>query len=350
MTMIISRATWGARPWNGTPASVPLSARTEFFVHYDGGHEVTRAGYAIMRAIEAVHVGQGWSGVGYNFVVDQAGNIYEGRGWGLVGAHCPDHNRSGIGVQIAIGGDQEPSAKALAACRVLYEEACRKTGRTLAKRGHRDGFATACPGPKLYAWVKAGMPAGDYVPAPNPGGSLPGGSSADVARDQVTINGLVYGYGAKGDHVTRVGQALVKAGFGKHYTSGPGPVWTDADTENYAAFQKSLGYTGKAADGVPGGASLKKLLGALPSKVTAKPKPPWPGRDKFGPGKNNSSITLLGQQLVRKGYGKHYTNGPGPKWSDADRKNVRDFQLSRRDLAGDADGIPGPKTWQSLFS
>jgi hypothetical protein len=351
MTTIISRATWGAKPWNGTPASVPLSKRTEYFVHYDGAAHITRTGYAIMRAIEAEHLGNAWSGVGYHFVVDQAGNIYEGRGWNLQGAHCPDHNISGIGVQIAIGGDQEPSAKALAACRALYEEACKKTGRTLAKRGHQDGFATACPGTRLYAWVKAGMPAGDYKPAPNPGGSLPNdGSNTAVSRAQTIINGLAYGYGAKGDHVTKVGQALVKRGFGRAYTSGPGPVWTDADTKNYQDFQESLGYSGAAADGVPGEASLKKLLGALPGKVTAKPAPPFPGTDKFGTGKNNASITLLGQQLVRKGYGKHYTSGPGPKWSDADRKNVRDFQLAHGSLKGDADGLPGPLTWKLLFS
>ncbi|MFE6639496.1 peptidoglycan-binding protein [Streptomyces tendae] len=346
---IISRATWGAKPWDGNPATIALSRRTEFFVHYDGGHAITRTGYAIMRAIEAEHLGNGWAGVGYNFVVDQAGNVYEGRGWNRQGAHCPGHNISGFGVQIAIGGDQEPSAKALAAARALYEEACRKTGRTLAKKGHRDGIATACPGTKLYAWVQAGMPAGDYKPAPNPGGSLPSGG-ADVARYKVTINGLEYGYGAYGDQVTRVGQALVKRGFGKHYTSGPGPRWTDADTLNYQEYQRSLGYTGKAADGIPGEASLKELLGSLPGKVTAKPKPPFPGRDKFGPGKSNGHITTLGQQLVRKGYGKHYASGPGPKWSDADRKNVRDFQLAHRELAGDADGLPGPLTWKILFS
>jgi hypothetical protein len=351
MTTIISRTTWGAKPWNGTPASIALSKRTEFFVHYDGGTPITRTGYAIMRAIEAEHLANGWSGVGYNFVVDQAGNIYEGRGWNLQGAHCPNHNVSGIGVQIAIGGDQQPSAKALAASRALYEEACKKTGRTLAKKGHRDGYATACPGTKLYAWVKAGMPTGDYDAAPDPGGSLPSGdSSSEVARYQVTINGLVYGFGAKGDHVTKVGQALVAKGFGKHYSSGPGPTWTDADTLNYQDFQKSLGYSGKAADGVPGEDSLKKLLGSLPGTVTPKPAPPFPGVDKFGPGKSNASITLLGRQLVRKGYGKHYTSGPGPKWSEADRLNVRDFQRSHQELAGDVDGIPGPKTWKLLFS
>ncbi|MEU6632798.1 peptidoglycan-binding protein [Streptomyces parvus] len=344
---IISRRTWGARPWNGTPATISLSRRTEFFVHYDGGTPVTRTGYAIMRAIEAQHIGQGWSGVGYNFVVDQKGNVYEGRGWALQGAHCPGHNVTGLSVQFAIGGSQKPSAKALAAVRALYEEACKRTGRKLAKKGHRDGIATQCPGAELYAWVKAGMPAGSYEPAPNPGGSIPGGGSG-AARYQVTINGLAYGYGAKGSHVEQVGKALVKKGFGKHYTSGPGPVWTDADTLNYAVYQRSLGHTGKAADGVPGEASLKKLLRVLPAKV--KPTPPFPGVSYFGTGKSNAHITLLGKQLVKKGFGKHYTSGPGPKWSSADRRNVQEFQRSRAELRGDADGIPGPLTWKLLFS
>ncbi|KIF04170.1 hypothetical protein PL81_20390 [Streptomyces sp. RSD-27] len=347
---IIPRAQWGAQPWNGTPATIPLSRRTEFFVHYDGGDPVTRTGYAIMRAIEAGHLGQGWAGVGYNFVVDQAGVAYEGRGWNLQGAHCPDHNTTGIGVQIAIGGDQEPSAAALATCRALYEEACERAGRALAKRGHKDGFATACPGTRLYAWVKAGMPAGDYKPAPDPGGWNGGGSDESFERYQVVINGLSYGYGAQGDHVTQVGQALVDRGFGKHYTSGPGPVWTDVDTANYRDYQESLGYTGNAADGVPGESSLKELLGALPGKGTPKPVPPFPGRDKFGPGQNNGSITLLGQQLVRRGYGRFYTSGPGPKWSEADRKNVEAFQRAQGWTGSDADGLPGPKTWSLLFA
>ncbi|MCD9903224.1 peptidoglycan-binding protein [Streptomyces sp. MT29] len=345
---IISRPIWGSRPWDGTPNHVPLNKRTEFFIHYDGATPITRTGYAIPRAIEAQHISQGWSGVGYNWVIDQEGNVYEGRGWDLQGAHCPGHNVSGLSVQIAVGGSQEPSAKALAAARALYEAACLKTGRKLAKKGHRDGIATACPGAKLYAWVKAGMPAGTYEPAPNPGGSIPKPGTSDVARYQVTINGLTYGYGAKGPHITKAGAALVKAGFGKHYTSGPGPVWTDADTLNYAAFQRSLGHTGKAADGIPGEASLKKLLGSLPAQP--KPKPPFPGRDHFGPGKRNASIELLGRQLVRKGFGKHYRSGPGPKWSDADRKNVQAFQQAQGWKGGDANGLPGPQTWDRLFA
>ncbi|MCG7528928.1 N-acetylmuramoyl-L-alanine amidase, partial [Streptomyces sp. OfavH-34-F] len=221
---IISRAEWGAQPWDRDPSSdgpayVPLSSRTEWFVHYDGAHHITATGAAVPRAIDRQHQAQGWAGIGYNFVVDQAGNAYEGRGWTRQGAHCPGHNVTGLSVQIAVGGDQHPSEAALATARALYDEACQRTGRTLAPRGHRDGIATECPGDILYAWVEAGMPAKGYAPTAPP---------RTPARYQVTINGLPYGYGAHGSHVTRVGEALVAAGHGDAYAVGPGPDWTDA--------------------------------------------------------------------------------------------------------------------------
>jgi hypothetical protein len=344
---IVSRLEWGAKPWNGTPSAVPLSLRGEFFVHYDGASHINYTGVQVPRAIERTHLNQGWSGVGYNFVIDQKGTIYEGRGWGLQGAHCPNHNVSGIGVQIAIGGDQEPSAAALAACRALYEEACRKTGRTLAKKGHRDGLATKCPGDKLYAWVKAGMPAGDYEPAPNPGGGS-GGGPAPVSRYKVTINGLQYGYGAHGAHVTAVGKALVKRGFGKHYVSGPSEQWSDADTKNYADFQKSLGFSGKGADGVPGEGSLKQLLGKLPGKVKLK-APSFPGREKFVLGAKNSYARQLQTWLHEGDWGPDYTVGPSDTMTQKDLEKVRALQRHYLSDLGPADGGVGPKTWQFAF-
>ncbi|MFD9146195.1 peptidoglycan-binding protein [Streptomyces diastaticus] len=340
---IISRATWGAKAWNGNPASVSPARRTEFFVHYDGGHHVTATGNAVPQAIDRQHHAQGWAGIGYNFVVDQAGHVYEGRGWDRQGAHCPGHNVTGLGVQIAVGGDQKPTEAALAACRALYDEACRRTSRTLARRGHRDGIATLCPGDTLYAWVKAGMPAKGYTPAP--GGTAP----TAPARYQVTINGLAYGYGAHGAHVTRVGEALVAKGYGGAYKVGPGPDWTDADTEAYAAYQRSLGYTGADADGVPGESSLRSLLGTLPGKAKAK-APAFPGRAVFGPGKRNAHVTRLGERLVAKGYGGAYKVGPGPAWSDADRNATRAFQRAQGWTGADADGYPGPETWRRLFA
>ena len=155
---IIPRTEWGAKPWRNQPATVPASARRYFLVHYHGGVPSASTGNAVPRDVEVIHRANGWSGIGYNFAVDQAGAIYEGRGWDLAGAHSPPHNTDGIGVYVAIGGDQRPTPAALASVRWLYDEACRRSGRTLTPWWHGRDYPTSCPGPHLTAWVKAGMP------------------------------------------------------------------------------------------------------------------------------------------------------------------------------------------------
>ena len=117
MPRIIPRAEWGWDGWAGTPATVPTSKRTEFFVHYEGPPTRGNGGPGVPRAIHAYHKSVGWSGIGYSWVVTQDGVIYEGRGWDLSGAHCPNHNVSGWSVQIHIGGDETPSPAALASAR-----------------------------------------------------------------------------------------------------------------------------------------------------------------------------------------------------------------------------------------
>ncbi|MGW5477722.1 peptidoglycan-binding protein [Streptomyces sp. NPDC004008] len=187
-----------------------------------------------------------------------------------------------------------------------------------------------------YTWP------GPDTPAPSP----------QVARYQVTINGLVYGYGAHGDHVTKVGQGLVDRGFGRHYTSGPGPDWTDADTLNYSEFQQSLGYSGTAphqdADGVPGPTTLRDLLGYLPSAPAPAPAltaPPFPGRDKFVLGAHNDFALQLQQWLAKGGWGPAYKVGPSRTMTALDLEKVAALQQHYLADLGPADGKCGPKTW-----
>lgn len=161
---IVTREGWGARPPRNARdvVRVDWSARQEFMVHHTDGPKAQR-----IRAIQDFHMdGRGWNDIGYNFLVDEDGTIYEGRGWLVVGAHCPDHNRSGIGV--AFVGRNNPTPAAMKSIRGLYDEACRRAGRKLRKRGHGQLFATACPGPRLQGWVNAGMPIDEESPAPRP--------------------------------------------------------------------------------------------------------------------------------------------------------------------------------------
>lgn len=90
-----------------------------------------------------------------------------------------------------------------------------------------------------------------------------------------------------------------------------------------------------------------KLKATAAAKPTA---PPFPGRDKFRPGANNDHVTQLGRQLTRRGYGRFYKVGPGPRWSESDRRAVEAFQRAQGWTGADADGYPGPETWRRLFS
>lgn len=68
----------------------------------------------------------------------------------------------------------------------------------------------------------------------------------------------------------------------------------------------------------------------------------------YGPGHVGPHVTWLGNQLVRKGFGNYYTDGPGPVWSDADRRNVAEFQRAQGWHGDDADGYPGHETLKRL--
>ncbi|MFC4501757.1 MULTISPECIES: peptidoglycan-binding protein [Streptomyces] len=85
--------------------------------------------------------------------------------------------------------------------------------------------------------------------------------------------------------------------------------------------------------------------------TTTRPSvPAFPGAGYFRPGAKNSYVTQLGQQLVKRGYGRYYQEGPGPTWTAADRAAVRAFQHAQGWTGTDADGYPGPLTWKKLFS
>ncbi|MBK5994899.1 N-acetylmuramoyl-L-alanine amidase [Streptomyces sp. MBT58] len=67
-----------------------------------------------------------------------------------------------------------------------------------------------------------------------------------------------FAVGRRSPIVTAMGKRLVAEGCGR-YTMGPGPAWSTADRNSYAAWQRKLGYTGTAADGIPGKASWDRL-------------------------------------------------------------------------------------------
>lgn len=366
----VSRSKWDARP---SKYSLVYIAGTEGVkIHYEGTYVPKSLANPDshtqcdnrMRDLQISHLNhprEDYSDIAYNAVVCPHGYVFEGRGahrkTGANGNQRLNKQNYAVCAMLGASGLVKPTDDQINGLRdaIQWLRSDGNAGTYIG--GHRDGHPTACPGDNLYRWIQSGAHRiSDPKPnepsegtSPQTGGKKP---ISQIARYTTRINGLEYGHGAKGDHVTKVGAALVGAGYGKHYKVGPGPNWTDADTKNYRDYQLSLGYRGTAphqdADGVPGEVSLRRLLGYLPSKLASAPR--FPGREYFHPGEKNGYVTLLGRQLIKKGYGAYYSVGAGPNWGIADKNATAAFQRNHRELAGDADGYPGPLTWKILFS
>lgn len=169
---IFSRSQWGADERLRDKGSLRYGEIHAGFVH----HTVNANDYsrddvpAILRGIYAYHTkSRGWSDVGYNFLVDRFGRIWEGRAGGVgkpvVGAHTLGYNDDSFAMS-AIGNFEtaRPTKAMIEAYAALMAWKLGKHGVDAsatrvfvtsryfqAINGHRDAGSTACPGRYLYA-------------------------------------------------------------------------------------------------------------------------------------------------------------------------------------------------------
>ncbi|MCZ0996394.1 peptidoglycan recognition family protein [Streptomyces noursei] len=153
-----------------------------------------------MRHIQNLHMDErGWSDIGYSFVVCTHGWVYEGRG--LKRRNSANGNTSlneqdyAVLLMVGSSGLTKPTVEQLHGGRDAIEY-CRKEGPAGAwLGGHRDGYATQCPGDALYAWVKR-RAAPRQRGGPHGGndrqGSVPGGAPGR-SREQGGAGGAVQG-------------------------------------------------------------------------------------------------------------------------------------------------------------
>ncbi|MEQ6902870.1 FG-GAP-like repeat-containing protein [Nocardioides sp. YIM 152588] len=169
---IFSRAQWGAdERMRDRPSLHYYEVHAGFVHHTVNANDYTKAQVpSIIRGIYAYHTrSRGWSDIGYNFLVDRFGRIWEGRYGGVdrpvVGAHTLGYNDDAFAMS-AIGNYEvtKPSAATVRAYGALFawklslhgvDASSTKqyvTSRNFqAINGHRDADSTACPGKYLYA-------------------------------------------------------------------------------------------------------------------------------------------------------------------------------------------------------
>jgi peptidoglycan hydrolase-like amidase len=126
----------------------------------------TRSGYETMQALYAYHANsRGWGDIGYHYIIDSAGQIYEGKAGGksVVGGHAYCNNIGTIGVALMGNFETEaPSAEQTASLSWLIDYLSKEYKINLSTNvqyhgtvrppvvGHRDLVSTACPGAILY--------------------------------------------------------------------------------------------------------------------------------------------------------------------------------------------------------
>jgi hypothetical protein len=169
--VIYSRAQWGADESIRGKSSLHYGDVHAGFVHHTvNANSYTRAEVpGLLRSIYAYHVkSRGWSDIGYNYLVDRFGRIWEGRYGGIdravVGAHTLGYNDDSFAAS-AIGNYElvHPSEAVLQAYGALFAwklslhgvdaSSTRQYVTTRwfqAINGHRDAASTACPGQFLY--------------------------------------------------------------------------------------------------------------------------------------------------------------------------------------------------------
>lgn len=191
---VTSRAGWGANEslrFDSTgrerwpPVFQPIQ---KLIVHHTAGQNNDPDPAATVRAIYYYDaVTQGWGDMGYNFLIDESGRIYEGRysrtyaageystgqdlaGNGVTGAHAVGFNSGTVGIALLgtlTSRDATPAARdALTRLlawiadghgidphgSALYTNPVNGTQKTFANiAGHRDVAATECPGGVFYA-------------------------------------------------------------------------------------------------------------------------------------------------------------------------------------------------------
>ena len=108
--------------------------------------------------IQRWHLGNGWAGIGYHYVIHADGGIYRGRPEGMSGAHAyqdRDHEANSDGIGICLIGNFETGvpteAQLVSTVELIRDIRTRYPGIPVI--GHKDVMPTACPG-KNFPWAE----------------------------------------------------------------------------------------------------------------------------------------------------------------------------------------------------
>ncbi|MBM4144219.1 MAG: N-acetylmuramoyl-L-alanine amidase [Lentisphaerae bacterium] len=149
--------------WDGPPPKTWLLREAGQYdrltVHHQGewsnGATDRNAVEGVIRNVCAGHQARGYGDVGYHFVVDTAGRVWEGRSLAYEGAHVSGENERNLGIMLLGNFEEQRPAAAQVQALDLVTDCLREIFMIKRHRvyGHRDLNPSACPGRNLYGHV-----------------------------------------------------------------------------------------------------------------------------------------------------------------------------------------------------
>lgn len=189
------------------------------------------------------HLNNGWSGIGYHFVIRKDGTVERGRPESKIGSHCLNHNSYTIGINVV--GDLEknnPTQQQLESLYKLVADMCEKykiTPSSTTIVGHKDKMSTTCPGKNMYSKIPTVITKVKTLL----------GTKAVSSNSMPTLK-----LGSKGESVKYLQNQLKKKGY-KLYTDTYG-VFGEGTKKSVIQFQKDNKLD---ADGIVGPQTYSKL-------------------------------------------------------------------------------------------
>lgn len=198
---LVTRAQWGAKAptadWTYVGSTLGVK------VHYEGtavpsslvnDHSACAGRVRDIQASHMANKAEGYIDIAYSAMVCPHGYVYEGRGLhhktGANGNSTLNWNHYAVCGMVGDSGLTQPTDAMLNGIRDAIEWFQAQGGAGSEIKGHRDGYATSCPGEPLYNWVKAG--------APRPGGgsvpSQPSGGNYTIKSGD-TLSGIASDHG-----------------------------------------------------------------------------------------------------------------------------------------------------------
>ncbi len=158
----LSRKMWAAQP--PIPGKMtPMGRVTKITIHHEGGQNANNDTSPLqvaetLRMIQNQHYKRlGAGDIGYHFIIDRTGMIWQGRDWLYQGAHTSGANPNNMGVMLLGNFEfQQPTPAQLLSLSNLVGSLVRKYGLNPATDiyGHNDFCSTACPGKFLSPQVQ----------------------------------------------------------------------------------------------------------------------------------------------------------------------------------------------------